>query len=82
MGDLHSVEILHCFKQSILNKKKIIKSMYSKFKSIKSSDCPNANYIMRNGFYLPSGNTLSNRDIDDISKKLIKIYIKIYSCKC
>ena len=36
-------------------------------------DCPNANYIMKRGFYLPSGNTLSNHDIDLICKKLIKI---------
>ena len=49
------------------------KTIRKKFKSIKSGDCPNANYIMRNGFYLPSGNTLSNKDIDDISGKLIKI---------
>lgn len=50
------------------------KTIRKKFKSIKSGDCPNANYIMRNGFYLPSGNTLSNKDIDDISRKLIKIF--------
>ncbi len=48
-------------------------TLLKKFHSIKEKDCPVSNYIMNNGFYLPSGNTLSNKDIDQICKKLINI---------
>ena len=46
-----------------------------KYKLFKAEDCPNANYIMKNGFYLPSGNTITNEDIDyvcDEIKKMVK----------
>ena len=36
----------------------------SLFYGIKENDCPNANYIMKTGFYIPSGNTISDQDID------------------
>ena len=37
------------------------------------NNCPNANYIMDNGFYLPSGNTISNEEIDFICNEINKI---------
>ena len=40
---------------------------------IKEGDCPNANFIMKNGFYIPSGNTISNEDIDYVSEQIIKL---------
>ena len=44
-----------------INQQKIL---VDKYKLFKESDCPNANYIMDNGFYLPSGNTIANEEID------------------
>jgi perosamine synthetase len=44
-----------------INQQKIL---VDKYKLFKESDCPNANYIMDNGFYLPSGNTITNEEID------------------
>ena len=38
-------------------------------------DCPNANYVMDNGLYLPSGNTITNEEIDfvcDVIKSILK----------
>lgn len=43
---------------------------------VKESDCPIANYIMDNGFYLPSGLSLSDEDIDYISETIIKLNSK------
>jgi len=40
---------------------------------VKENDCPVANYIGLNGFYLPSGPKISNRDIDYVSESLINI---------
>ena len=34
------------------------------------NDCPNANYIMDNGFYPPSGNTITNEEIDFVSDEV------------
>ena len=51
------------------------KTLIKKYKSFKKFKCPEADYIMRNGLYLPSGNTISNNEIDyicTIIKKLIK----------
>lgn len=51
------------------------KTLVKKFKLFKRHKCPNADYIMNNGLYLPSGNTLSNKEIDyicDTIKKIIK----------
>lgn len=42
------------------------KVLLKKHKLIKKSDCPNANYIMKNGFYLPSSNFITNKEIDYI----------------
>ena len=44
-----------------INKQKIL---IDKYKLFEENDCPNANYIMENGFYLPSGNTITNDEID------------------
>ena len=44
-----------------INQQKILVDKYNLFKE---SDCPNSNYIMENGFYLPSGNTITNEEID------------------
>ena len=57
-----------------INKQKTILKI---FKSIKSNDCPNANYIMKNGFYLPSGNTITNKEIDFICNTIKSILEKI-----
>ena len=49
--------------------------LIDKYKLFNKDDCPNANYIMKNGFYLPSGNTITNDEIDivcDIIKKVSK----------
>ena len=44
---------------------------FSKFKKkIKKNSCKNANYIMKNGFYLPSGNNLKKKDIKYICNKI------------
>ena len=53
-----------------INKQKILIKKYGLFKE---SDCPNANYIMDNGFYIPSGNTISDDDIDYVSENIIKL---------
>ena len=53
-----------------INQQKILIDKYKKFKE---NDCPNANYIMNNGLYLPSGNTITNEEIDyvcDVIKKV------------
>ena len=44
-----------------INQQKIL---VDKYKLFKGSDCPNSNYIMENGFYLPSGNTITNEERD------------------
>ena len=44
-----------------INQQKIL---IDKYKLFKEGDCPNSNYIMENGFYLPSGNTITNEEID------------------
>ena len=40
--------------------------------NIKKNDCPNANYIMDNGLYLPSGNNITNDEIDFVCEKIIE----------
>ena len=48
------------------------KFLIDKYKMFTENDCPNANYIMENGLYLPSGNTITNEEIDfvcDVIKK-------------
>ena len=52
-----------------INMQKILQ----KNSNIKEDDCPNANFIMKNGFYIPSGNTISNEDIDYVSEQIIKL---------
>jgi perosamine synthetase len=52
-----------------INRQKILQKDYD----INDDDCPNANYIMENGFYLPSGNTLTNEEIDYVSSQVIKL---------
>ena len=44
----------------------------NKYKIFKEEDCPNANYIMENGFYLPSGNNITNDEIDFICDEIKK----------
>jgi perosamine synthetase len=53
-----------------INKQKILIKKYDLFEE---EDCPNANYIMENGFYLPSGNTIVNSDIDFVCEEIINI---------
>jgi len=52
-----------------INKQKILVKKYGLFKE---EDCPNANCIMENGFYLPSGNNIKNEEIDFICNSIIK----------
>ena len=49
------------------------KTLINKYKSFKKFKCPEADYIMRNGIYLPSGNTISNKEIDYVCKIIKKI---------
>ena len=51
-----------------INKQKVLIKKYKKFDE---NSCPNANYIMENGFYLPSGNTITNEEIDIVCEKII-----------
>jgi len=53
-----------------INKQKIL---IDKYKLFKENDCPNANYIMENGLYLPSGNTIANEDIDFVCNQIKEI---------
>ena len=53
-----------------INQQKIL---INKYKLFKEDDCPNANYIMENGFYLPSGNTITNEEIDYICDEIKKV---------
>ena len=59
---------------SPINKQKILVKKYGLFKE---NDCPNANYIMNNGFYLPSGNNIKNKEIDFICKVITQYSKKI-----
>ena len=52
-----------------INKQKVLIKKYGLFKE---EDCPNANYIMDNGFYLPSGNNIKNEEIDFVCNEIIK----------
>ena len=54
----------------------ICKKFYKKY-NLKATDCPNANYIMDNGFYIPCGNTITNDEIDFVSEKIIKLGKKL-----
>jgi perosamine synthetase len=51
-----------------INYQKCITEKYN----VNESDCPNANYIMDNGLYLPSGNNISNEEIDFVCEKIIE----------
>lgn len=53
-----------------INKQPIL---VQKYKLFNENSCPNANYIMENGLYLPSGNNLLDSDIDFICDEIIKI---------
>mgnify|MGYP001403648233 CR=1 FL=1 len=50
-------------------------TLIEKYRLFEENDCPNANYIMENGLYLPSGNTITNEEIDFICNE-IKIISK------
>tara|TARA_B000000460_G_C21501932_1_gene386784 strand:+ start:117 stop:1247 length:1131 start_codon:yes stop_codon:yes gene_type:complete len=52
-----------------INKQKILINKYNLFEE---GNCPNANYIMENGFYLPSGNNIKNEEIDFVCNEIIK----------
>jgi len=52
-----------------INKQRVLIRKYGLFKE---NDCPNANYIMDNGFYLPSGNNIKNEEIDFVCNEIIK----------
>ena len=47
--------------------------LIDKYKLFDRNDCPNANFIMENGFYLPSGNTITNDEIDYVCEEIIKL---------
>jgi perosamine synthetase len=49
------------------------KVFLKKNRALKRKDCLNANFIMKNGFYLPSGNNIKNQDIDFICNKIKEI---------
>ena len=49
-----------------------MKLLVKKYGLFKEEDCPNANCIMENGFYLPSGNNIKNEEIDFICNSIIK----------
>ena len=53
-----------------INKQKVL---IKKHKILRNNDCPNSNNIMDNGMYLPSGNTISNKEIDFVCNKIKKI---------
>jgi dTDP-4-amino-4,6-dideoxygalactose transaminase len=53
-----------------INKQPIL---VQKYKLFNENSCPNANYIMENGLYLPSGNNILDSDIDFICDEIIKI---------
>jgi perosamine synthetase len=52
-----------------MNKQKIFKRM----KFFKNVNMPVSEYISRNGFYLPSGLSLKNQEIDQVIKTILKI---------
>ncbi len=52
-----------------INMQKVFKKKFG----YKDNECPNANYIMNNGFYIPCGNTITNDQIDYVSEQIIKI---------
>ena len=52
------------------------KVLIDKYKIFDENDCPNANYIMENGFYLPSGNTITNEEIDYVCEEIKKISLQ------
>ena len=56
-----------------INQQKIFINKYKRFKR---TDCPNANIIMKKGIYLPSGNTLTNAQIDYICGQIKKVSLK------
>ncbi len=47
--------------------------LITKYKSFQKNDCPNANILMNDGFYLPSGNIIPNEDIDFVCEEIIKL---------
>ena len=53
--------------------------LIKKYKLFDKDDCPNANVIMNDGFYLPSGNIIPNNDIDFICEEIIKLGKKLIS---
>ena len=50
-----------------INKQPVLIKKYGLFKE---EDCPNANYIMENGLYLPSGNTITDEEIDFVCNEI------------
>ena len=52
-----------------VNMQKVLQNKFN----IKKEDCPNSNFIMDNGFYIPSGNTISDDDIDYVSENITKL---------
>lgn len=47
--------------------------LIKKYNKFKKNDCPNANYLMDTGLYLPSGNLISNDDIDFICNEIVSL---------
>ena len=52
-----------------VNMQKVLQKKYN----LNEKDCPNSNYIMDHGFYIPSGNTITDNEIDYVSEKIIEI---------
>jgi len=53
-----------------INKQTVLLKKYGLFKE---EDCPNANYIMENGLYLPSGNTITDEEIDFVCDEIKRV---------
>ena len=62
----NNIETRHAFVP--INKQKPIQTLFN----IEEDSCPNANYVMENGMYLPSGNNILDDEIDYVCEKIIE----------
>ncbi len=63
------IETRECFVP--LNKQKI----YKNITKIYGEKCPVAEYIGSNGFYLPSGPSISQKELNYVVKSFIEVYL-------
>ena len=52
-----------------VNMQKVLQKKFN----LNEDECPNANYVMHNGFYIPCGNTITDKEIDYVSEQIIKL---------